>query len=159
VNLVTSAGFGLIAVAFAQTVAWIVEGLSYKGSQPQGVAGDTLHRLGFPFFGTQSAIALLLLLVGTVLVSLPPVLHARPSQQQRRLVTASLWLAVLAASTIAIGSVLAVRANLHVYAAQDRGVPDFVRIQLTGFLLVTLGTAAVALFGAVVAMGLRDGAD
>lgn len=146
----------MIAVATAQTVAWIVEGLSYKSTEPQGVAGDLFHRLGFPFFGTQSAIALILVIVGTMLGTLPGVLQERRAPQQQRLVSLSLWLAVGVAAVIAVGSVLAVRANLHLYAAQGRGVPTFVTVQLTGFLLETLGTAAVALFGAVVALGLRE---
>jgi hypothetical protein len=60
------------------------------------------------------------------------------------------------AIVIGVGSILTVRYNLHLYSASNRPVPSFVRIQLVFFLLGALGTAAVALFGALTALGLRD---
>ncbi|MDQ6928371.1 MAG: hypothetical protein M3159_06870, partial [Actinomycetota bacterium] len=159
VSLVTIAGFGLVAIAGAQTIAWIVEGFAYTSNEPRGVPGDLLHRLGFPFLGTQSMVALLLLLVGLVLMSLPALLSEERSDEQEVLVRVTLFFTVAVAVVIAVGSVLAVRADLHVYAGQSRSVPRYVKIEMTTFLLGAIGTAAVVLFGAVAALGLHGERD
>jgi hypothetical protein len=159
VGLVTIAGFGLVAVAGAQAIAWIVEGFAYASNEPRGVPGDLMHRLGFPFLGTQSTVALLLLLVGVVLMTLPALLGQERSHQQEALVRVSLVFTVAVAVVVAVGSVLAVRADLHVYAAEGRPVPRYIRVQMTTFLLGAIGTAAVVLFGAVAAMGLHGRGD
>jgi len=56
---------------------------------------------------------------------------------------------------VALGSLLAVRANLHEYAAKGVPVPAYVRVQFTNFLLGSLGAAALALFGSITAMNER----
>jgi hypothetical protein len=56
---------------------------------------------------------------------------------------------------IAIGSLLAVRANLHEYSAKNVPVPTYVRVQFTNFLLGSLGAAALALFGSIASMNER----
>ena len=57
---------------------------------------------------------------------------------------------------VALGSVLAVRGSLHEYSAKNVAVPGYVRVQFTSFLLATLGAAALAVFGAITALGVRD---
>lgn len=158
-TLVTFAGFGLVAVAGAQAVAWIIEGFAYAKTEPHGVAGDLLHRLGFPFFGAQSTVALLLLLVGVVLMSLRALMGEERTEQQEALVRIALYCTIAIAVMIALGSVLGVRANLHVLAAQRHAIPTYVRVEMTTFLLGVIGTAAVALFGAVAALGLHGNRD
>jgi hypothetical protein len=142
-------------VAGAQAIAWIVEGLAYAKTEPHGIAGDLWHRLGFPFLGAQSTVALLLLLVGVVLMSLRALMGEQRSEQQEALVRVALVFAIAIAVTVALGSVLGVRANLHVLAAQGRGIPTYVRVEMTSFLLGVIGAAAVALFSAVAALGLH----
>jgi hypothetical protein len=148
-----------VAVAGTQTVAWVLEGFAYAKTEPRGVATDLLHRLGFPFLGTQSTIALLLLLVGVVLMTLPALMREERSDQQELTVRVALLLTIATAVTIAVGSVLAVRANVHVLSAQGRAVPGYTRVEMTTFLLGAIGTAAVALFGAVAALGLHGDRD
>jgi hypothetical protein len=94
--------------------------------------------------------------VAVVLVSLPVVLKAKTTDRQETLAAVTLGLAVVMAIVIGIGSILTVRYNLHLYSASKRSVPSFVRIQLVFFLLGALGTAAVALFAALSALGMRD---
>jgi hypothetical protein len=71
-------------------------------------------------------------------------------------VGAALIVAVVMGVLIAIGSLLAVRANLHEYAAKNVAVPTYVRVQFTNFLLGSLGAAALTLFGAIAAMNERS---
>ena len=60
------------------------------------------------------------------------------------------------AVVVAIGSILTVRYNLHLYSVSHRSVPAFVRLQLVFFLLGALGTAGLAVFGALSGLGIRD---
>ena len=68
----------------------------------------------------------------------------------------SLVVAIVMGVIIAIGSLLAVRANLHEYAAKGVAVPAYVRVQFTNFLLGSLGAAALTLFGSITAMSERS---
>jgi hypothetical protein len=68
----------------------------------------------------------------------------------------SLVVAIVIGVVVAIGSLLAVRANLHEYAAKNLAVPTYVRVQFTNFLLGSLGAAALVLFGAIAAMNERS---
>jgi hypothetical protein len=63
---------------------------------------------------------------------------------------------VVLAALVALGSLLAVRGSLHEYSAKDVAVPGYVQVQFTNFLLATLGSAALAIFGAITALGVRD---
>ena len=119
------------------------------------ITGSTWHRIGYAF-SNLGGVALLFLVVAVVLVTLPVVLQTATTERQERLAAAALGLAVVMAVVIGVGSILTVRYNLHLYSASGRKVPSFVRIQLVFFLLGALGTAAVALFGALSALGMRD---
>ena len=91
-----------------------------------------------------------------VLVSLPVFLGNRTSDRQETLAAVALGLAVVMAIVIGVGSILSVRYNLHLYSANKRSVPSYVRIQLVFFLLGALGTGAIALFSALTALGMRE---
>jgi hypothetical protein len=155
VAFVTSIGLGLTAVLTAQVLAAIAEGMALKRTEPQGLPVDIWHRIGYAF-SSLGGTALLFLVVAVVLVTLPVILEAHTSDRQETIAAVALGLAVVMAIVIGVGSILTVRYNLHLYSASKRPVPSFVRIQLVFFLLGALGTAAVALFGALTALGLRD---
>jgi drug/metabolite transporter (DMT)-like permease len=133
----------------------LVEGLSLDSGQRVQIPDDLFHRLGYPFGGL-GATALVFLVLGVVLVSMPSVLDELLSESQDRVVGVALIVAVAMGVIIAIGSLLAVRANLHEYAAKNVPVPTYVRVQFTNFLLGSLGAAALALFGAISAMNERS---
>src|SRR5947209_6468734 len=69
VGLTTTLGLALAEVISAQVLAAISEGMALKGNQPQGVPGDILHRLGYPF-GTLGASSALYLILAAVFVTL-----------------------------------------------------------------------------------------
>jgi hypothetical protein len=142
-------------VITAQVLAAIAEGMALKRTEPQGLPGDVWHRIGYAF-SSLGGTALLFLVVAVVLVTLPVILDAHTSDRQETVAAVVLGLAVVMAVVIGVGSILTVRYNLHLYSASQRPVPSFVRIQLVFFLLGALGTAAVALFGALTALGMRD---
>ncbi len=139
-----------------QVVGSILEGLSLRAGEPAGgPASDVLHRLGYPFRNLGGT-TVLFLVVAVALVSLPPLLRHTTTARQELVAGLTLGLASLLAVVIALGSVLAVRYHLHLYATARRAVPAYVRAELGTFLVGTLGTAAVALAASLLAMGLRD---
>src|SRR5437764_12277914 len=81
VGMVTSLGLGLAVVVTAQVLAAIAEGMSLKRTEPQGLSGDTFHRIGYAF-SSLGASAVLFLVVAVVLVSLPAFPRARTSDRQ-----------------------------------------------------------------------------
>jgi hypothetical protein len=155
---VTSLGLGLTVVVSAQTLAAIAEGFALKKTEPQGVPGDIFHRLGFALSRLDAG-TLLFLVVAVVLVSLPIFLGRPTTDRQESVAAAALGLTVVMAVVIGVGGILAVRYNLHLYTASKRPVPSYIRIQLVLYLLGVLGTGAIALFGALTALGMRDRAD
>jgi hypothetical protein len=158
VGFVTSLGLGLTLVVATQTLAAIAEGFALKKTDPQGVPGDIFHRLGFALSRLDAG-TLLFLVVAVVLVSLPVFLGRPTTDRQESTAAITLGLTVVMAFVIGIGGILAVRYNLHLYSASKRSVPSYVRIQLVLYLLGVLGTGAIALFGALTALGLRDRGD
>jgi hypothetical protein len=158
VGFVTSIGLALAVVVTAQVLAAIAEGFALKRTEPQGLAGDVFHRLGYAFSNLGGTV-LLFLVVAVVLVSLPVFMERRTTERQETTVAITLGLVVAMAVVIGVGSILAVRYNLHLYSASKRTVPSYVRIQLVFFLLGALGTAAIALFAALTALGLRNKDD
>ncbi len=154
VSLLATLGTALIGIVTVQVLTSLAEGLTLKTGQRVGVPDDLLHRLGYPFGGL-GATALVFLVLGIVLVSMPAVLDELLSESQERLVGVALIVAVIMGVIIAIGSLLAVRANLHEYAAKNVPVPSYVRVQFTNFLLGSLGAAALALFGSIASINER----
>jgi hypothetical protein len=155
VSLLATIGTALIGIVSVQVITSLVEGLTLKSGQRVGIADDLFHRLGYPFGGL-GATALVFLVLGVVLVAMPSVLDELLTQSQDRTVGIALIVAVVMGVLIAVGSLLAVRANLHEYAAKDVAVPSYVRVQFTNFLLGALGAAALTLFGAIAAMNERS---
>jgi hypothetical protein len=154
ISLMATIGTALIAIVTVQVVASIVEGLALKKGERVGIPDDILHRIGYPFGGL-GATALVFLVLGVVLVSLPSVLDELLPATQDRVVGVALIVAVVMGVIIAVGSLLAVRANLHEYAAKGVAVPAYVRVQFTNFLLGSLGAAALALFGSITSIQER----
>jgi hypothetical protein len=154
VSLRATIGTALIGIVSVQVLASLVEGLTLKSEQRVGVPDDLFHRLGYPFGGL-GATALVFLVLGVVLVSLPSVLDELLSEPQDRVVGAALIVAAIMGVLIAVGSLLAVRANLHEYAAKNVPVPTHVRVQFTNFLLGSLGAAALALYGSIASINER----
>ena len=129
-----------------QVVLALVAGLTLRSDVPL----DLFHRIGFPFQGL-GTVALFALVMGLVVVSLPWLLGEEVGYGHDRLAGVALTMVAVVAVVVAIGSVLAVRANLHL--TNQPTVYD--RVQLAGFLLGSLGAAALALFGALAARGHR----
>jgi hypothetical protein len=154
VSLLATIGTALIGIVTVQVLASLVEGLTLKSEQRVGIPDDLFHRLGYPFGGL-GATALVFLVLGVVLVSLPSVLDELLSEPQDRVVGVALIVAAVMGVIIAVGSLLAVRANLHEYAAKNVAVPAYVRVQFTNFLLGSLGAAALALYGSIASMNER----
>jgi hypothetical protein len=154
-SLLATIGTALIGIVTVQVLTSLAEGLSLKNGQRVQIPDDLFHRLGYPFGGL-GATALVFLVLGVVLVSMPSVLDELLSEAQDRVVGMALIVAIVMGVIIAIGSLLAVRANLHEYAAKNVPVPTYVRVQFTNFLLGSLGAAALALFGAIAAMNERS---
>jgi hypothetical protein len=154
VSLLATIGTALIGIVTVQVLASLVEGITLKSEQRVGIPDDLFHRLGYPFGGL-GATALVFLVLGVVLVSLPSVLDELLSEPQDRVVGAALILAAVMGVLIAVGSLLAVRANLHEYAAKNVPVPNYVRVQFTNFLLGSLGAAALALYGSIASINER----
>ena len=155
VGFVISVGLALAIIVTAQVLAAIAEGFALKSTEPQGIPGDLFHRLGYAF-SNLGGTTLLFLVLAVVLVSLPVFMDRRTSDRQETTAAITLGLVVVMAVFIGIGAILAVRYNLHLYSASHRSVPSYVRIQLVFFLLGALGTAAIALFSGLTALGLRD---
>ncbi len=155
VSLLATIGTSLVGIVAVQVLTSLVEGLTLKSGQRVGVPDDLLHRLGYPFGGL-GATALVFLVLGVVLVSMPSVLDELLSESQDRVVGVALFVAIVMGVLIAVGSLLAVRANLHEYSAKNVPVPSYVRVQFTNFLLGSLGAAALALFGSIASMSERS---
>ncbi|MDQ2827079.1 MAG: hypothetical protein M3Y04_08995, partial [Actinomycetota bacterium] len=156
VSLLATIGTALVAIVSVQVIASVVEGLVLKRGQRVGdIPEDLFHRLGYPFGGL-GATALVFLVVGVVLLAMPSVLDEYLSPSQDRVVGVALVVAMVMAIVVAIGSLLAVRANLHEYSAKGVAVPGYVRVQFTNFLLGALGAAALALFASVATMNERS---
>lgn len=154
-GLLSTLGVALVAVVAAQVVASILQGLALPEQlDANSVRTDLLHRLGFPF-GNLGPVTALLLVAGLVLMSLPRLLGLATSGLQERMISVMLLVAVVLAVLIALGSLLAVRNSLHEYTARGASPPSYVRIGFASFLLGTLGTAAVALFGSLAAINAR----
>jgi hypothetical protein len=154
-SLSTTLGLALAVVVTAQVLAAISEGMALKGSQPQGVPGDVLHRLGYPF-GSLGASSGLYLILAVVFVAIPPLARQRTSDRLDLMAAITLGLTTVISGVLAIGSILAVRYNLHLYSGARRATPAFVRIQLIAFLLGALGSSAIAFVGSLTAIRLRD---
>ncbi len=154
-SLLATIGTALIGIVTVQVVTSLVEGLTLKSGERVQVPDDLFHRLGYPFGGL-GATALVFLVVGVVLVAMPSVLGELLSEAQDRVVGVALILAIAMGVIIAIGSLLAVRANLHEYAAKNFAVPTHIRVQFTNFLLGSLGAAALALYGSIATMNERS---
>lgn len=154
VSLLATIGTALIGIVTVQVVTSLVEGFTLKSGQRVQIPDDLFHRLGYPFGGL-GATALVFLVLGVVLVAMPSVLDELLSEAQDRVVGVALIVAVVMGVIIAIGSLLAVRANLHEYAAKNVPVPTYVRVQFTNFLLGSLGAAALELFASIAAMNER----
>jgi hypothetical protein len=155
ISLLATIGTALIGIVTIQVLASVVEGLTLKKGERVGIPDDFLHRLGYPFGGL-GATALVFLVLGVVLVSMPSILDELLPETQDRVVGVALIVAVVMGVVIALGSLLAVRANLHEYAAKGVSVPSYVRVQFTNFLLGSLGAAALALFGSITAIQERS---
>jgi len=153
--LLATVGTALVGIVSIQVIATVVEGLVLKrGERVGNIPEDMFHRLGYPFGGL-GATALVFLVVGIVLLAMPSVLGECLSRSQDRVVGVALVVSVVMAVIVAIGSLLAVRANLHEYSAKGVAVPGYVRVQFTNFLLGSLGAAALALFTTIAAMNER----
>lgn len=154
-SLLATVGTALIGIVTVQVLTSLVEGLSLKSGQRVQVPDDLFHRIGYPFGGL-GATALVFLVLGVVFLSLPSVMDELLSEAQDRVVGVALLVAIAMGVITAIGSLLAVRANLHEYAAKNVPVPTYVRVQFTNFLLGSLGAAALTLFAAITAMNIRS---
>ena len=148
-------GAALIGIIALQVLFAIVEALSYNDTEPQGVPTDIFHRLGYPF-GSLGTTALLFLVVGVALLSLPAYFEEDTTPPQDRLAKFALGLAAATAVALALGSLLAVRANFHVYAENDRSVPTYVVVQYITFLIGNLGTAVAAVYAIMQVNGIRE---
>jgi len=155
VSMANVVGAALVVVVALQILAALVEGTTYETNQPQQVpTGDFLHRFGYPF-GSLGTTTLIFLVIGVVLLSLPAYLGDETTPSQDRLASVALIVAVIAAVVLALGSLLAVRANFHVYNESQRDVPTYVVVQYASFMIGNLGTAVIAFYASMQVMSLR----
>ncbi|MEA2901498.1 MAG: hypothetical protein QOH36_1385 [Actinomycetota bacterium] len=155
VALATIAGVGLIGVVALQVLLTLVEGLSIQEGQRFSIPDDLIHRIGYPF-GALGSTAVFFLLLGVVLLALPIVLGEEVTDRQYSIAGAAMKTVIVLAVIIGLGSLLAVRGSLHEYSAKNVAVPGYVKVQFTNFLLATLASSALAVYGALAALGLRD---
>lgn len=155
VGTVTLMGLGLALTATAQFVVTIVQGLSLQDRDTQGAATDLAQRLGFAFGPIGPSVLVILLLVGVILVSLPPLLKAVSLARHQRLAALTLGLGALVAPLVGAGGILTVVYNLHSYTAAGQSAPSYFRLQLGAFLLGVLGPTVVTFMAALNGMGLR----
>ncbi len=155
VGLVTALGTGFIGVVTLQVLLTLVEGLSLKTGQRFAVPDDLLHRIGYPF-GSLGSTAVFLVVIGIILLALPTILGEDVTDRQYAIGGAALKTAVVIGVLIGLGALLAVRGSLHEYSAKNVAVPGYVRVQFTSFLLATLAASAVAVWGAITALGVRN---
>jgi len=154
--MATVVGAGLVAVVVMQVISALIEGFTYKTNEPQQVpTGDLFHRLGYPF-GSLGTTTMIILIVGVILLSLPGYLGDDTTRSQDRLAAGALMAAVIAAVVLALGSLLAVRANFHVYDESQRSVPVYVIVQYASFMIGNLGTGVLAFFASMQVMGMRS---
>ncbi len=155
VGLTTTIGAGIIGVVTLQVLLTLVEGLSLKEGQRFAVPDDLIHRIGYPF-GSLGSTAVFFVVLGVVLLVLPSILGEEVTDRQYSLAGAALKTAIVVGVLIGLGSLLAVRGSLHEYSAKNVAVPGYVRVQFTSFLLATLAASALAVYGAVTALGQRN---
>lgn len=156
VSMANIVGAALVAVVGLQVVAAIVEGIAYQANEPQQVpTGDLLHRFGYPF-GSLGMATLIFLVVSVVLLSLPAYLGDETTAGQDRLAVVALVVAVIAAVVIALGSLLAVRANFHVYHESQHAVPTWLVVHYASFMIGSLGTAVIAFYASMQVMSMRS---
>ena len=155
VALATTAGVGLIGVVAVQVLLTLVEGLSIQEGQRFSIPDDLIHRIGYPF-GALGSTAVFFLLLGVVLLVLPIILGEEVTDRQYSIAGAAMKTVIVLAVIIGLGSLLAVRGSLHEYSAKNVAVPGYVKVQFTNFLLATLASSALAIYGALAALGLRD---
>lgn len=105
----------------------LVEGLALRAEERVGVPDDVLHRIGYPFGGLGTT-ATLFLVTGVVLLLLPSVLDQEATYGQERMAGAALVASNVLAILMAMGSVLAVRANLHEHQAKGIAIPSYARV-------------------------------
>jgi hypothetical protein len=155
VALATTVGVGLIGVVALQVLFTIFEGFSIKTGERFSIPDDLIHRIGYPF-GSLGSTAVFFVLLGVVLLTLPTILGEEVTDRQYAFAGAALRTAIALGIIIGLGSLLAVRGSLHEYSAKNVTVPLYVKVQFTNFLLATLAAAAVTVYGAIAALGLRD---
>ena len=122
-----------------------------RPDQRFGVPDDLFHRIGYPF-GSLGSTAMFFLLLAAVLLAPARVVGEEVTDRQYAIAGAALRTALVLGVIVALGSILAVRGSLHEYSAKNVAVPGFVRVQFTSFLLATLGSAALAIVGALAAL-------
>ena len=153
--LAVTVGSGMVLIVALQVALALMEGLTLGPGQRIGVPDDLLHRLGYPFAGLGTT-ALFFLVVAVVILSAPYLVGEELDYGKDRTVGLALLVAIVLAVLIGVGSVLAVRANLHEYQAKGIPMGSFVRFQFASFLIGALGAAALTVIGALVARANRS---
>ena len=155
VGMATIVGVGLIGVVALQVLMTLIEGITLKTGERFAVPDDFIHRLGYPF-GSLGSTAVFFVLLGVLLLALPTILGEEVTDGQYAIAGAALKTALVLGILIGLGSLLAVRGSLHEYSAKNVTVPGYVKVQFINFLVATLAAAAVTVYGAIAALGLRD---
>jgi hypothetical protein len=145
----------MVLIVAVQVVLAVIEGLSLGPGQRIGVPDDLLHRLGYPFAGLGTT-ALFFLVVAVAILSLPYLVGEELDYGKDRTVGLALLAAVILAVIIALGSLLAVRANIYEYQAKSIPMGNFVRFQFASFLIGALGAAALTVIGGLAARANRS---
>lgn len=155
-GLVCALGIALVALVAVEILSALAQGLTARAGslEPGGVRADLLNRIGYPFTNLGPPIALFLILA-VALMSLPGLLGRDVSPLVDRLTHVSYLATVVLSVVLSLGSVLGVRYLLNQYSGQNASPPPFIRVGFAAFLVTTLGTAAIALFGSLAAMSLR----
>ncbi len=155
IGLTTIAGAAIVGVVALQVLLALVEGLTTDAGQRLSVTDDFLHRIGYPF-GSLNSTVMFFLVLAVVLLIIPAIVGEEVTDRQYAISGAVLRTVIALGIIVALGSLLAVRGSLHEYTAKDVPVQGYVRVQFASFLLTTLAAAALAVFGALAALRIRD---
>lgn len=146
-------GLALAVLELVQLVEAVLQGSTVPSSGPQGISGGYLYRLGVALFSDIDAANSLVLVLSVALVTVPLAFARRLHDRVSSAVTTALGTVLVVSVLMGIGSVLAVRARLHLYYVSDQAVTTVIRYSLFSYLIGTLGPALIALAAATA--GLR----
>lgn len=147
-RLLATAGVGLAALALIEVVGTIAVGLAVKTQRLSFV-----HRQGYAFLTQLEKSPVSLLLVVAAVLGAVALVRTQTDGRATQLATIGLWVSVVAAAFVGIGSILAVLARFRVAElATSQPIDSITRRVLFTFVVRNFGASVLALliaFGAL----------